>query len=53
MLIFNQRLHISYSAKWPLSYKHNNNNIIYFIGHGIVPMRVPYKLHFAKLKFAH
>ena len=46
MLIFNQRLHISVSVRWPLSYKH-------IFGHGIVPMGVPNKLHFAKLKSAY
>ena len=47
MLFFCQRLHISSSVKWLVSCKHN------FFGHGIVPRRVPYKLHFAKLKFAY
>ena len=44
MLFLIQTLHISCSVTLPFSYKHN------LFGHGIVPLGVPYDLHFVKLK---
>ena len=47
MLTFIQKRHISDYVKWPLSYK---RNVLHVHGQGIVPLGVPYKLHFARLR---